>query len=712
MKLFRYALYALGGFALLGVIAVTVLVLLVDGAFLKDRLAHEMKEEYQRTLSIEGTPRLSLFPAIALDLGKTRLSEHGSDKEFLSLDSLKVSIRLIPLLSSSPQVDTLAVSGFRLNLIRAKDGSMNFADLAGKPESRGSAGSAQSVPRGRLPAARFAGVLLDDTEVTYRDESTGRTIEVSVPKFKIGSITDEGGGAVAFRVGIKGTRPAIDIKAELNGHVRLDPAKESFELGDLAFAAKGVVDRETLNAAFTVPEMKVTPDKAAGSGIAGTLLLKGPRRFVDAKLKVSAVEGSAVALSIAALTLDVEAGNEGNGVKAHIETPIKASLTAKTWELPAVIANLTFSGPVIPQKTVTLPLRAVLKADLAKQSASVDVSAKFDESVIKAKFAATRLHPLHAGFDLDIDRLNLDRYLSDKPAGHANSDEPIDLSGLKGPEVEGKVRIGALQVRQARLQNIAAGIRLAGGRLTIAHYSAGLYSGTMDGSLSIDANGNRFQLASKLSGVFIGSLLRDVAKKDLLEGRGNLSLDVETTGTSVSALKKALAGSAKVDLKDGAIKGINLAERLRSFKSSLGTRSGESGNDSRKKTDFSEMSASFAIRNGVARNDDLKAASPFLRLAGAGSIDVGNSSLDYLAKATLAATATGQGGPADVAGITVPVKLTGPLDRPDWSIDYSGVLGSVGSAVGGNAGKLTETLKSVTGGGGAVKDRLKGLFGR
>ena len=126
------------------------------------------------------------------------------------------------------------------------------------------------------------------------------------------------------------------------------------------------------------------------------------------------------------------------------------------------------------------------------------------------------------------------------------------------------------------------------------------------------------------------------------------------------------------------------------------------------KTDFSEMSASFKIANGVAHNDDLKAASPFLRLGGAGNLDIGNNSIDYLAKATLAATAKGQGGrdAANVAGITIPVKLSGALDNPQWHVDYSALLGGV---AGGAAGGVTETLKK---GAGGVKDAVRGLFKR
>jgi AsmA protein len=195
-----------------------------------------------------------------------------------------------------------------------------------------------------------------------------------------------------------------------------------------------------------------------------------------------------------------------------------------------------------------------------------------------------------------------------------------------------------------------------------------------------------------------------MAQKDVLDGRGNVTLDVQTSGGTVTALKKALAGSARVEMKDGAIKGVNLADSARNVKSALGAKPAKA--DPSQKTDFSEMSASFKIAGGVARNDDLKAASPFLRLGGAGNLDIGNNAIDYLAKATLAATTKGQGGRdvANVAGITIPVKLSGPLNNPDWHVDYSALVGNV---AGGAAGSVTEIGKK---GAGGVTDAVRGLF--
>lgn len=392
-------------------------------------------------------------------------------------------------------------------------------------------------------------------------------------------------------------------------------------------------------------------------------------------------------MSIPSLVLELDSNVAGNGVKGQISTPIKANLAARTWELPKITANLTFSGPAIPQKTVTLPISASLRVDLAKQSVNAEMSTKFDDTSVNAKLGATRLEPLVANFDVAIDKLNLDRYLPADSKG-AKPDAPIDLSGLRGKTVSGKLAIGALTAKRAKLENVKAEIKLDGG--------------TLAGALSADANGNKLHVRETAQNVGLGALLRDVAQKDVLDGRGNVTLDVQSSGGTVTALKKALAGSARVEMKDGAINGVNLADSARNVKSALGAKQAKP--DPSQKTDFSEMSASFKIAGGVAHNDDLKAASPFLRLGGAGKLDIGNNAIDYLAKATLAATTKGQGGrdASNVAGITIPVKLSGPLDNPNWHVDYSALLGGAG-------GSVTEIGKKGVGG---VKDAVRGLFKR
>ena len=117
---------------------------------------------------------------------------------------------------------------------------------------------------------------------------------------------------------------------------------------------------------------------------------------------------------------------------------------------------------------------------------------------------------------------------------------------------------------------MSAQLNAANGRVSVAPHSAKLYEGTISGEVTVDANRNHIALKEQLQDVSIGPVLRDFADQDRLEGKGNVALDVTTSGATVNAMKRALAGTAKVNLRDGAIKGINIGEVIRKARSALG----------------------------------------------------------------------------------------------------------------------------------------------
>lgn len=657
MKAIRILSYSLAGVVVIAVVALGAALLIVDGKFVKARLESAMQEK-NRSLKIEGEPKLKLFPVAGLALGKTTLSEPGSDKLFFSLDAAEVAVRVMPLLSGEVAVETLKVSGLKANVVRRKDGTMNFSDLAGPKD--------KDRKLDEPPNLRIAELLVEKVQLAYRDEATGQELNLLDVSLKTGRLDGQTPGDVAMSARITGKKPEADLRAQVSGALRFNLGKEEFAFDKFSAQLKGRYDQDAVAMEFSAPKVDVTPSRASGSEVKVSVQVKGPQRNLDAKLLIASVEGTATALTIPKVSIDLDVALAGMAMKAKLE--------------------------------------AAIKANLAKQDLQAEVSGKLDDSPLKAKIGLTNFAPLKANFDIAVERLNLDRYL---PAGgrEAKADDRVDLAVLKGKTASGKLAIGALTAKRAKLENVKAEIKLAGGKLEVAPHSAGLYGGTLAGTLTADADGNKVQVKEAVQNVALGALLRDVAQKDMLEGRGNVSLDVQSAGGSVSALKKALAGSARVEMKDGAIKGVNLADTARNLKAALGAKQTKA--DASQKTDFSELSASFKIARGVAHNDDLKALSPFLRLGGAGNMDIGNNSIDYLAKATLAATTKGQGGRdvANVAGVTIPVKLSGALDNPDWQVDYSALL----SAAGGATGSVKEIGKKGVGG---VTDAVRGLFKR
>ncbi len=732
MKALRYVFYALGGVVVLVIAGLIAVAVLFDANALKGEIERTVQEKTGRTLKLEGELGLAFWPNIGASLGRASLSERDGKSSFLALESAHVSVAVMPLLSKQIVVSGVRLDGLKATVTRDKAGRFNFDDLLAAP-----AAAKTDKPRAPAPQPADAGAVRFDigsvriarSAISYRDAKSGQAIDVSGLDLSTGRIADDTPGSFELSAQVKSNTPPVDAGVALSGGYRFNLAKKAFALsgldakvegaaagitgllltlqGDVAadpaaqtyavngFAlnAKGTRAQDAFEAKITAPKLAIAPDKASGAAVDAAFTLKSPQRSADGTLKLSGVEGTAKALKISSLA-----------------------------------AQLKLSDPALPMKTLSVPLNGTLQANLEKETLQTDLTSKFDETNLKAKLGLAKFSPPAITFDIDADRLNLDRYLG-KPAagggqaggaasgggGGGAADPKVDLSGLKGIDAQGRVHVGALQVQNAKLTDVTANIRLANGRLDVSPHSAKLYQGALSGALSADANGNRVALKQTLSNVSVGPLLRDVAQKDAIEGRGNVALDLRTAGGTVGAMKKALAGTARVQLRDGAVKGIDLAETLRKAKAVLGAKDArEQLAQGDKKTDFSELSGSFNVQNGVARNNDLQGKAPLFRLAGAGDIDIGNSRINYLAKPTIVATSKGQGGRelAELNGVTVPVRLVGPFDAVKYQVDYGAVATALAKS------KITEQITGKTGGGsagtgsGSPLDKLKGLFGK
>jgi AsmA protein len=167
------------------------------------------------------------------------------------------------------------------------------------------------------------------------------------------------------------------------------------------------------------------------------------------------------------------------------------------------------------------------------------------------------------------------------------------------------------------------------------------------------------------------------------------------------------------------LKGVDIAGSIRDLKSKVNILGKKDANaDNSKKTDFSELTATFDIKNGVAHNEDLAMKAPVLRLAkgdSRGDIDIGNERINYTAKPTVVKSLKGQGG-ADLdslSGIAIPMKISGTFADPKYNLDFAAVGSALAQSklldkVGGEKGAA---VKELIGGGDKV-DALKGLLGK
>lgn len=360
-----------------------------------------------------------------------------------------------------------------------------------------------------------------------------------------------------------------------------------------------------------------------------------------------------------------------------------------------------------------------------KKIALKGLNVKLNDSTIKGALSMSQFKkPLYT-FDLDIDQLNLDQYIkqseNSEPANNTG-DEPLDLSALKQLNAQGSIRIGKLNYGKTKVSNVKINLKANDGKAIMSPLSANLYQGSMNGQLKVDATSTpSIQFQQNMKSVAVGPMLTDTINNDMLSGTGSVKVNVSTQGGTVNALKKALNGNASLNLANGAVKGIDIAGQIRGIKNKLSSFTGgavESSADATKKTDFSALTASFNIKNGVAHNEDLAMKAPILRLAkgdSRGDIDIGNQTINYTAKPTVVKSIKGQGGEdlKDLAGIPIPVKISGTFSNPKFGLDFASAAKEVAKSkllkkVGGEKGAAVQELLE----GDNKIDAIKGLLGK
>src|ERR1700738_4225069 len=305
--------------------------------------------------------------------------------------------------------------------------------------------------------------------------------------------------------------------------------------------------------------------------------------------------------------------------------------------------------------------------------------------------------------DLDFQRLDV----AMAPARTGSASAPwgtalIDLTGLNYVDAQARISAAEINLGEAHFAPAAIDAALGSGVLKATFSNIGAYGGQASGELIVDAsNGSpAYTLRSDLAGVRALPLLRSAADFDKLDGKMQAKIGVRSTGTSQRAIMANLAGTVFAVFQDGAIKGLNVAQMIRSLTS--GTLSGwQEGKE--QVTDLTQLSASFRIDRGQATTADLNLVGPLVKITGSGTIDLAAKALALRVEPKLVLTTEGQGRPSDPVGLGIPVVIDGPWAEPRIYPDMAGILDNPDAAY----AKLKEMGKGLFGAGGG----LSGLGG-
>lgn len=640
----------LAGILVLLIAVIVAVPMLIPSEVYKERVVALVKQQTGRDLTIGGDVGLSFFPRLAVKVENVDLSNApwAKDKSMAAMKELRAAIKILPLFTGNVEIDSFVLVDPVIHLEVKADGTPNWQfETAAKSAAAPAAPAANEAASGggaSVQQIRLGEVSIKNGIATYRNAQNGQSLAFEAINLDL-------------------SLPGLDDPFEADGSLVWNSEALTFDL--MAKRPRALTEGGPTPVEFSLRSSKVDATYKGSFQAFDALKFTGG---VD--LNVPSVRGLAHWLGsplpegkgFGALTVHGEVFGSGNSYSFNN-------------------AKVSFDGMNATGKlaVITGGVRPMIKGDMA-----ID---KIDANIYMAQGNAAASTGVTGTGAASTD------------ASSGWSNEPIDFSGLKAVDADIALSAGELLVQQIKIGASALKLRLNNGLLAVDLNKLALYDGAGSGSLKLNGASSMPTLEASftIAGVKAEPLLTDAAGFERLSGLSAMNFAVNASGRSQRAMVGTLGGKGEVKFTNGAIKGVNLAQLMRSVFTAPATGWQTGGSQD---TDFSEMGGTFTIANGLLTNNDLKLLSPLIRVAGKGTVNLPSKTLNYRVEPKLAATLEGQGG-GDAQGIEVPVIIEGPWANPRFRPDLASILT--------NAPQTIDTIKNLKGDSG--KALLDGLLG-
>lgn len=704
---FRSIGIVLGIIIVVIVAAALIVPRVIDSGKIRDQISDLVKEKTGRELIIAGPVTWSVFPWLGVAMGELSLANAPGfgEQPLAQIASVQARVKLLPLLRKEVEMSAVVLDGLEINLAKAKDGRNNWQDLLpAKAHAETADNKAIKFEAASIAALVIGGVQVLNARVAMDDQVAGAQQSFEAVNLQLGEIRPDQPMDVSLDFIAKTGAPLITSAVSLRG--RVTPADKYKKI--------------------SIPDLKMSIS-AQGETL--------PNQKLDAELSAAvAYDTARGALEINGLTmsaLDLTLRGQATGTGVNGERPrLDGKLNLEQSSPRALMKRLGQSPPVTSDPSVLEKVAAEFLFQATVDSAQLtQVKLQLDESLITGTLGVKNVAKPTVDFNLALDTLDLDRYLPPQSRAAPAADDakadmetvaatkqpsaskskavkteagdvfPVQL--LRDLNINGTLKIAVFKAYQLRSTDVSMTVSAKNGLVHVFPARANLYQGSYNGDIRVDVRGKqpRIALHEKLRGVSAEPLLVDLLGKAKVTGSADVSLQLSATGNRVQAIRKTLNGNAQFAFSDGVIKGMDVLGEIRSAYALL---RGKPSVAAAQQTEFSSITGSATVTNGLVNNPDLSGASPLLHVAGKGTANLVTQQLDYRVAATLVDSLEGKG---ELTGRPIPVHISGDFAAPKVRVDLEQVLKQeVQKKL---QDKLEDTLKDKIN-----SDTLKGLFGR
>jgi len=620
------------------------------------------------------------------------------------------------------------------------------------------------------------GVDISQGEIGWNDQAAGQSYQLSDFNLSTGIIEPGLPVDFDLNSGVSGTGLPADAQLSLKGSLLLNEAMDGLQLENLVTRLnmdkiQAGLELAMLTFSLADGELAVLDIQAEGSneeaaaklnidtlsyGLGSQLAALGKLTFsaqyeqfpIDGELNNMRFDINSNTLSVATHALDskyndlpVALAGKGLLLDLNKETLVAPGLVIKLddavldvqLEASQLMGDVQARGHLVsnqfnPDVLVTklgldvlsdMPEQAMqtllLETDFTGGLSGVEVSnlkLALDQSTLTGGFSMQDFEKPAYRFDVNLDRINVDDYLSEGKSANDPASKPaandaavqdaastatapvaqgtlqstagvtaLPFAELKGLDVKGQIKIGELRVSDLLSNDVLVKVDTEADRIAISPLSARVYGGETVNSVVYDISGDApiVEIDSELLSLNMGSFLQAMQISDRLEGIGTVMASITSTGMNEKEAISNLNGQIDINLNDGAIRGVDLQGALIKAEAMVKQLSGKDLGLSAElgdKTEFSEFGSDIKINKGVMTIRNIKLLAPAIRVSGGGLVDLNTEQLDLKLDISIVGSFEGQGGASldTLKGQTIPMKITGALASPSILPDLNKIL--------------------------------------
>lgn len=662
-----------------------------DGVSLRTELSHDMRERCERQIAMERTPQLAFRPGPTLVIDGLAVGERNAPGIAVKVGRVEAGLAIWPLIAGKRVLTRLTFREADVHLVRNAAGRYSLADLE------------QCVTDNPAWADRlkFESIDVVQGRFDYRDAQHGDPIRLERISVSTGALVSGARGR------LRGEASLTQAPGTASGGLTLDLAyhlePKGFDVESARFAFRG--------SAWGVTALDAELSARSGHGEIGhALALEGIVLHADgrlntatltAKARADAFQGRDLSWALRALkaqvrvtdartrteaTLEAAAiaprdpGQPGEPVQAEFKTENDSRATEGTLagriafrqasnllELDSLLARWTSTASAPHSTSWHGQIGGRLAVSLLGTRGEGALQAQLDAARMRlaGDFDLTRPAPWRV--DIDADRIEPERLATalNLPSGRSL------LARLAAFKSTGTLRTGPLTLAGLRGSHLEATYATEDGHLHLQPMLAQLYGGTLSGALSFDPDSGRFALQHQLAGIELGALLQDLHRNAPLRGKLSGNWNLEGVSGQWDKAIRLVTGNAQWQLQDAEWLGADLPDLLRAVRPALKTHEvRERGPQSHEKTAFAELALGCQLSDGRAQCDTFSAHNGWARLGGQGSVQLPGGTLDW---STRVAVQSRGPLPRDLYGlrrVVIPFRLTGPVTRPNYKLDW------------------------------------------